>query len=275
MSPSWRNRIAIALYPDRVVWLRAARGLRPQIEAKGILPCPVDHALLSRGPLTVLDQALREAGTDGAQVAIVISNRLVRYAVTPNPDSANNRQELDLMARYAFERTHGETVKDWDIRLSDAAPGKTGLASAVDRALIEASIAAVTANGGRVSAIQPYLMAAFNRIGNPHAGRRSGIFVMVEPERLCQLAWQNGGWSAVQQGHAGADWQDHLDGWVDRFAMNTDFSESPATHLCAPESILPTRSARDREIGMVLPTWPAGLSPLHDHEYAGAMLALA
>lgn len=272
MSLSWRNRIAIALYPDRVVWLRADRGWRTRVTARGVLPCSAESGMPWSGALTVLPQALRDAGATGAQVSILLSNRLMRYAITPNPDSANSRQELALMAQHAFERTHGAAASGWDIRLSDAAPGRSALASAADRELLVALREVVVGNGGRIAAIQPYLMAAFNRLGRKAHGN-SGIFVLAEPERLCQLAWNDGGWCAVQQGYATPAWNINLDGMLDRLAMNAGLQDIRTLQLCMPEVDAPPMQGR-WQIDTVMPTWPAGLSPLQDRAYAGAMLAL-
>jgi hypothetical protein len=272
VSLSWRDRVAIAIYPERVVWLRGGRGLRSVVSAKGSVPCTLQAGSSWRGALAVLPDALTAAGAANTRVSVLLSNRLMRYAITPNPDSANSREELDGLVRHVFERTHGEAASSWDIRLSDALPGRPALASAVDRELMAALRDAVAASGGQLASIQPYLMAAFNRMHGLSAS--SGIFVLVEPERLCQLAWKHGGWSAVQQIHADSGWPLALHDMLDRMAMSQDLDATRPVRLCAQE-LNGTAAANGRwQIETVLPALPAGLSPIDDRAYTGAMLAL-
>lgn len=273
MSLLWRDRIAVALYPDRVIWLRAGKGLRTRITAKGRVPCETGKGESWRGVMAVLPQALQDAGAAGAQVSVLLSNRLMRYAITPNPDSANSREELDVLTRHAFERTHGEATNGWEIRLSDAAPGRPALASAVDSELLATLREVVDASGGQLTSIQPYLMAAFNRIGKKASGS-SGIFVLAEPERLCQLAWKDGGWCTVQQAHAVNGWTMTLGGMLDRVAMNAELQDLRAVQLCMPEIAGQATLGGRWQVDTAMPSWPDGLSPINDQAYAGAMLAL-
>lgn len=267
MSLLSRDYLAIAIYPERVVWLRATKGLRTLVKAKGIETCATEKGAAWAGALAVLPQVLKAAS--GNIVSIVLSNRLVRYAITPNPDSANSREELDALTRLVFERTHGEAAGAWDIRLSDAAPGRSALASAVDSDLSKALREAVEASGARLQSIQPYLMAAFKQ----QTGK-NGVFVMVEPERLCQLAWKDGGWCGVQQTYVNGHWHDSLYDALNRMTMNLALDAKTPVCVCTPE-LETTVAANDHwQIETAVPTWPAGLSPINDRTYAGAMLAL-
>ncbi|MFM9913797.1 MAG: hypothetical protein ACKVN9_09720 [Methylophilaceae bacterium] len=267
MSLLSRDRLAIAIYPERVVWLRATKGLRTVVKAKGIIPCATEKSPTWTGVLAALPQALKEAAN--INVSIVLSNRLVRYAITPNPDSANSREELDALTRHVFERTHGEVVSSWEIRLSDASPGHSALASAVDSDLLIALREAVAVSGSRLQAIQPYLMAAFKQ----QAGK-NGVFVMVEPERLCQLAWKDGGWCGVQQTYANGHWHDTLNESLGRMTMNLALDAKTPIRVCAPELENTAVANSHWQTEPFILSWPAGLSPINDRAYAGAMLAL-
>ena len=279
MSLLWRSGLIVALYPDRVVWLRAARGLHPRVTAKNSVSCAADKATPWRGALSALPEVLSAAEADGRRVTAILSNRLLRYAVVPNPDSARSREELDMLARHAFERAHGDAVANWDIRLSDAAPGQPALASAVDRELIVTLRDTFAAAGARLTSIQPYLMAAFNRF---HRGKRirDGIFVLAEPERLSLLAWKQAGWCGVQQVYATNDWAASLHGILDRLAITAGLNEHHSLQLCAPELVdkEPADLMSGMEgwkIEMAMPAWPSGLTPILDRTFAGAMLAFS
>ncbi len=280
------DSVLLAIYPDRVVWLRVAAGLRRQVTAKGVVSCAVDMEKPWQGAISVLPQVLAVAQVKAVcakatGVSVVLSNRLVRYAITPNPDSARNQEELDLLARHVFQRAHGDVAAGWDIRLSDAAPGQAALASAVDSDFCRALRAAIVATGARLVSLQPYLMAAFNRsISHSKNGKHDGIFVLTEPERLCLLAHKDGGWVAVQQSHAEADWLDTLPEKLDRLAVSAGLDDAQKFVLYAPE--LPEQAhetlaitAHRWQLEKAKPNWIAGLIPVQDRSFAGAMLALS
>ena len=274
MSPSWRDRVVLAVYPERISWLRMDRGLSGHVKAHGTMSCTVEADSPWHGATTVLPEALRAANAANAQVKVLLSNRLVRYAITSNPDSARNREELDLLARHAFERIHGDAVLEWELRLSDAAPGKSALASAVDQALIAALREVVGAAGAQLVSLQPYLMATFNHFRR-FLPRREGLFVLTEPQRVCQLAWKDGGWCAVQQMNAGHDWKASLFGTLDRLMITAGLQNMQALQLCAPELPDQTFAATPWQIQHLRQSWPKGLSPIQDRAYAGALLALS
>jgi hypothetical protein len=279
------DSVLLAIYPDHVVWLRVAAGLRRQVTAKGVVSCAVDMEKPWQGAIAVLPQVLvaaevKAARAKAVRVSVVLSNRLVRYAIMPNPDSARNQQELDLLARHVFQRAHGDVSAQWDIRLSDAAPGQAALASAVDSDFCLALRDAIVTSGARLVSLQPYLMAAFNQ---SMTGKHSGIFVLTEPQRLCLLAQKNGGWAAVQQSHAEPDWLDALPEKLDRLAVSAGLDDAHKFVLCAPElAEQPERgdlelaiTANRWQLEKAKPNWIAGLIPVQDRSFAGAMLALS
>ena len=74
MLPSWRDRLHIALCPDRVVMLRIQRGLRPHPGAKQIISCDDEYGwecALARlaGALEKEGQELRATLTDRLALA--------------------------------------------------------------------------------------------------------------------------------------------------------------------------------------------------------------
>lgn len=279
MSRLWRDRLVLAIYPDRVVWLHATGGLHPHVTAKDTVSCAVDKTTSWRGALSILPEILRSVQAGGMRVTAMLSNRLLRYAIVPNPDSARSREELDVLTRHAFERAHGDVVAGWDVRLSDAAPGHPALASAVDRELVVALRDAVATSGARLISIQPYLMAAFNHL-NRTLRAPNGIFVLAEPERLSLLAWKQTGWCGVQQVYAINDWGSSLPGILDRLTITAGLHDHHSLQLCAPE-LLDGESGdlvsagNGWEVQIATPAWPSGLTPIQDRVFAGAMLVLS
>lgn len=279
MSRLWRDRLVLAIYPDRLVWLHAAGGMHPRVTAKDTVSCAVGTAPSWRAALSLLPDILRAAQAGRMRVTAMLSNRLLRYAIVPNPDSARSREELNALARHAFERAHGDAVAGWDIRLSDAAPGHPALASAVDRELVVTLRDTVAASGARLISVQPYLMAAFNRLDR---GLRvqDGLLALAEPERLSLLAWKRAGWCGVQQVYATSDWAGSLHGILDRWTITAGLHDHHSLQLCAPElddgeSVDLVSAANGWKVEMATPAWPPGLTPIQDRIFAGAMLALS
>jgi hypothetical protein len=284
----WRDSLVLAIYPDRIAWLRTAGMRQARITAKDVVSFFVDQQAPWRNALSALPEILNAAKAGGLRVTVLLSNRLFRYAIVSNPDSARTPDELDLLAQHAFERAHGDAVSGWDIRLSDSAPGQAALASALDREFVSALKDTVAVSGTRLISIQPYLMAAFNRHQRTLAPRH-GVFILVEPERLTLLAWQNAGWHGVLQMHAMSDWRGDVGRALDRLAVTLELDEGYPLYLFAPELAEAGSATEIAEIGktadtsleksnrsieMLMPAWPPELAIGQDRVFAGAMLAL-
>jgi hypothetical protein len=61
---------------------------------------------------------------------------------------------------------------------------------------------------------------------------------------------------------------------LDRLAMNAELQDVRAVQFYAPEMAGQAASSGNWQLETVAPSWPDGLTPLDDHDYAGAMLAL-
>lgn len=169
MSPLWRDRIYVALA------LRTVHAVRGSEKRHG--------------------DALKDvlAGWDRADVTIVASNRLVRYVVVPRSKDVSGEEEELALARHHFARLHGERAREWHIRFCSA----TGLASAIDLSLVEELKAFFEKRKGlRLVSLQPYLMAAFNRL-RLRVPREGAWIVLPEAEATCVALYERGSWAGV------------------------------------------------------------------------------
>ncbi|MCB5186029.1 hypothetical protein LG201_12515 [Methylobacillus gramineus] len=279
MSPSWLEpwrpgrmglSITLAIYPDRIVWLRTRRGFKVQVQDKGLLEIgAVDGTW--QPVLEQLPDVLKQAGASGLPVRVLMSNHFMRYAIVPNPDAAISREERDSLCRHAFERVHGAVVSGWELRLSLAAIGGSALASAMDRELLQILRLHLQAINARLLSVQPYLMAAYN---HSTGLEDDGILALVEPQRLCLLAWRAGSWVAVQQQHLGADWSALLQSQVARLRMQFELTADTSLQVCALESASTAGLLVGPHRTLVQPAWPAGLQASLGHDYFGAALVL-
>lgn len=265
MSLLWPERLALAIYPGRIAWLRAA-GWRQHVLQKGELHF-AEHDLSALA--TAFSSVLEQSGKRG-RVDVLLSNRLVRYALVPNPDNARNLAERKRLASHAFERIHGKEAEGWRIALSHARPGKTALAGAVDIELLDVMHEAASARRYRIANLRPYLMAAFNSRSHRLSGG-SGMFAVAEPGRVCVAAWHEGGWAGVQQSHL-APHAAGLPGVLARVGAMAGLTGSESVRMYSAEC---SGIAQDVRISGVPVRWPAGLSPTEDVAWGGAVLGLA
>lgn len=213
-----RATMLVTLYPEQLSW-QLKHGAKSV--AQGVQACSSQPELQP-----ALIRVLQQSGVSACRVDIALSSHFMRFAIVGNPDAARSHDELALLCHHAFERVHGELVAGWDIRLSSAAIGQAGLASAVDKTLLDKLATTLTAAGYKLGSVQPTLMRAFNRLAP--AGPQ-GIFVLKEPGRLALLAWQHGGWAAVQLQPMAAEftgnWQQAVQASLARMQLQLGLNE--------------------------------------------------
>lgn len=164
MSPSWNNRLRIAISPERISLLKLGRGLRPKLPAKH------DEAISASGrqpawraALESLDAILSQPEWQNAEVDIVLSNRLVRYAAMPFDAQLKDYPAQEAFARYSLIRTYGSVAGQWELRIQRGKAGKPWLVCAIDKALLEQLRQICAAHRLRLRSVVPYLAPVFNR----------------------------------------------------------------------------------------------------------------
>lgn len=216
MSPSLSESIRIGLCPDRVLFARYSRGLRPRLLEKETLS--VDAGIAEepwRAAIAALPKPLEAHAPRTADATVVLSNHFVRYALLGANDRLSNRDEWLEYASHHFEKTYGARARDWDIQISESGTAHPRLASAIDKALLAAA-AAVFENGRvRLRSVQPYLTIAFNR-ALPCMRQSSFWFVVEEPGRLLLGLVREGLWQSVRARQTNARWCEELPQMVER-----------------------------------------------------------
>jgi hypothetical protein len=139
---------------------------------------------------------LATAGTGTGSLDVVLSNHFVRYLLVPWSAQIATAEEFRNCGAAMFEEIHGEASAEWDVCVSAERAGAPRLAAAVDRALLGAVRTAVGATRLRLASIQPYAMAAYNRVARAHTGT-DFVLLLLEAGRACVLAAQGGKWCYV------------------------------------------------------------------------------
>jgi len=159
-----------------------------------------ERLLIHLGPEEGAVAAFKEALPldSKCDVTVVVSNHYVRYALVPWSEALTSAAEEEAYLRHHFAKIHGERAKAWALRASEAPHGTPRLASAVDKALIDALKACFPPKGkSRLVSVQPALMAVFN--GARGAIPKGGAWLaLAEPERACVALHMGGTWRAVQ-----------------------------------------------------------------------------
>lgn len=217
MLPLWRDRLYIAVQPDRVILTRHSP-FRQKSGDTETLTCPVGEPLLPWAiPVEMLRETLTEKRWHNTRATFVLSNHFVRYAVIPWEPALTNEAEIQLYARHHVTTIYGEQAQNWDIRVSPAPQGHARLASAIDETLM-ASLYDLPSI--RLHSVQPYFMSAFNQWANK-LNRLDFWFATVEHDRLTLALIRDGQWFSLRNRTLNLPLENELPQLLDQEAMLT------------------------------------------------------
>jgi len=206
VSLSWRDRVEVGLYPDRLV---LARG-----KAAQTFPVPPGDAQAPRwrAALDALGalEALRRT-----EVTVVLSSFFVRYTVVPLSEALSGAVERLAFARHCLARIHGPLAEGWTVRLSRE------IACGVEPLLVQGLRETLSARGNRFRALEPRLMTSFNR-SRKKLGDKPGWFVDVEPGLALLALVADASWRSLRALKVGPRWEDELPGLIAREACFVD-----------------------------------------------------
>jgi hypothetical protein len=228
VSLLWRNRLRISLCADHLV-VRATKSKTDVVPVQAN-PNEADW----RGAVAALPAVL--AAFKNHDVSVVLADQFVRYALIPWNAALKTEAQWMTLAHHRLTAVHGAAVTEWDIKLTETAPMGPRLACAVDRALVEELAASFVGANVRLTAVQPFLVAAFNRIRRT-IGNGSCWLVVEEPGRLTLGFIQRGVWVAIRSRRADNRWRAMLPELIERESAFLALSE-PCTRVivCAQDA---------------------------------------
>ena len=138
--------------------------------------------------------------------SVVLADQFVRYALLPWNEAAKSAEQWLALGRHRFAALHGAAAAEWDVQVSETAPRGARLACAVDRELLQRTMAAFQGAGVALVSVQPFLVAAFNRIRRD-VGNGSCWIVVEEPGRLTLALLQRGAWVAIRSRRSDDRWR--------------------------------------------------------------------
>jgi hypothetical protein len=165
--------------------------------------------------------------------AVVLADQFVRYALLPYNETLKTLEQWQALAAHRFNTLHGPRAAEWQISVTETAPLGPRLACAVDRALITRLADVFAAAGMHLASVQPFLVAAFNRI-RKSVGNGSCWIVVEEPGRLTLALIQRGMWVAIRGRRADKSWRNVLPEILERESAFLGLSQ-PVTRviICA------------------------------------------
>lgn len=164
MSPSWHNRLFVALSPERISMIRLGRGLKPAIQAKyDEEVVPVGKQPSWQAALDRLVQLLSQPEWQKAEVNVVLSNRLARFSTVAIGAQLKSYSAQEVFVRHVLTQNYGAVVDEWVLRIQQGKPGQLGVVSAIDRALLDGLQQACATRRLKLNLVTPYLVPTFNR----------------------------------------------------------------------------------------------------------------
>lgn len=201
----WPDKYYVVLCPDRLEVIRRSRGLRRAVDLKlAEVIVPYVDGPAWRAAAEAFDRFLATPEIGAGDLGVVLSNHFVRYLLVPWSAQIASEEEFHNYAAAAYEEVYGEAASGWEVSVSAERSGAPRLAAAIDRPLIEAIRIALANTRLRLTSVQPYLMAAYNRIAQPRR-ENDFVFMLVEPDRACILVAQGGKWCHVSAKPASPD----------------------------------------------------------------------
>jgi hypothetical protein len=144
------------------------------------------------------------------EASVVLADQFVRYALLPWSAAVKTSEQWLGLARHRFNALHGAVAAGWDVKVTETAPMGARLACAVDRELIERLAMAFTSSNLLLVSVQPFLVAAFNRLRSgirSLVGNETCWIVVEEPGRLTLALIQRGAWVAIRSRRSDERWR--------------------------------------------------------------------
>ena len=182
-----------------------SRGIRPRSVADANATVADGSPTDWQPALTALRSYFAQATWQRANVRVVISDHWARYAVVPwSGDIANDEERL-AHGRICLANIYGSAAEQWQVSLSEAAPGETRVACAMPGDLLKDIRSTLEAFHLPLVSAQPQLIAAYNgwRHKLPASG---GWSVSIDEGSLAAARLVQGGWDRVYSARIGTDW---------------------------------------------------------------------
>jgi hypothetical protein len=207
VSLLWRDQVRIGVAPNRLILAGYRRGVNPRLVRRDLIEVqPVDGAPAWQAAIDALPEALAPSRAGKPEVSIILSNCFVRYALVPWNPTLRTEAEWLALARHRLTSVHGPAAEHWELRVTDTVRMSSLIACGVEGELLDALQAKVAEGRATLNSVQPYLIAAFNRI-RTKIGQESCWLVIEEPGCLMLALIRRGHWMSIRCRYVEPNWR--------------------------------------------------------------------
>lgn len=160
MSLFRRERVFASVELDRVALVRLAKDGTAREEA--LIPVQLDAARPAEA-LRAVDAALAAPAWRDTARNVVLTDRLLRYVVSPRPAGIRSRAELKAACEARFEASFERPGTEWEIVVDMQPFARHDLACGMARPVADALRASFAASGSLAS-MRPYLVCELDRL---------------------------------------------------------------------------------------------------------------
>jgi len=210
VSLLWRDQVRVGIAPNRLILAGYQRGVNPRLVRRDIIEVqPADTGSAWQASIDALPEALAPSRAAKPEVSIILSNCFVRYALVPWNPTLRTEAEWLALARHRLTAVHGAAAEQWELRVTDTVRMGSLIACGVEGALLDAVQAKVAESRATLSSVQPYLIAAFNRI-RTKIGQESCWLVIEEPGCLMLARIRGGHWLSIRCRYVEENWRENF-----------------------------------------------------------------
>lgn len=164
MLPSWHNRLYIAVSPERISMIMLGRGLKPVLVAKvDEVVTPGDSLPPWQAALDRLTELLGQPEWQKADVHVVLSNRLAKFAAFKFGQQLKSYPAQEAFAKHMLSQVYGSMVEHWILRIQHSKRDSVGLICAIDQRLLEGLQLGCATSRLSLKSVTPFLTSVFNR----------------------------------------------------------------------------------------------------------------
>jgi hypothetical protein len=143
------------------------------------------------------------------RVSVIVASDFARYVIAPGSQALRGVAEESAHSHQCFTAVHGAGDTRWVVQSASPNPRRPRLVCGLESPLVEALKGAAGQVGFRLHAVQPALVAAFNR-SRHRLGWPGAWMASVEPGTLCLALIADGEWKTVRCEAVAGDWRDVL-----------------------------------------------------------------
>lgn len=192
MSPLLHNRAFVAISSERISLIKLGRGLKLKVQAKyDEVLAPIGELPSWKAALDRATQLLSQPEWKTAEVNVVLSNRLARFAVITFGQQLSSYASQEAFARHVSTQTYGAVVEKWAFRIQPGKAGAPRLVTALDQGLLDGLQQACEVHQLKLNLVIPCLAPVFNRFRKMF--KKDPFWLVINEPGYSLLALMSGG----------------------------------------------------------------------------------